>query len=89
MTPTVGTQVFWMIAIGLVIGFVGFYVFRRRGIKLMPSIVVGTAGAVIVGLIAVFLDLDVPMVYPILGAIGFLFVTNAFHKKDTGPRQEL
>lgn len=80
-TPSLGTRIFWMVALGLVIGYIAFFVYRKRGIKLIASILTGTAGAVVVGLLAIVLNLPSPLSYAIVGAIICLFAVNAFAPK--------
>ena len=78
MTPSVGVQLFWMIALGSTIGFIGHYIYREQGVALGSSIIVATAGAVVMGLVAHYLSYDLPGMYAFLGAITFLFIANVF-----------
>ena len=78
MLPSVGVQVFWMIALGSSIGFIGHYVYRKRGVSLGWSVIAATAGAVIMGLVAYYASFDLPGMYAFLGSVTFLFMTNAF-----------
>ena len=78
MVPSIGVQVFWMIALGSTIGFIGHYVYRKRGVTLGWSVIAATAGAVIMLLVAHYASFDVPGMYGFLGSITFLFLTNVF-----------
>ena len=81
MVPSVGAQLFWMIALGLVVGFASYFIYQKRGVGLGLSLAVSTLGAVIMGLITYYASFDLPMMYATLGAITFLFVTNIFLQK--------
>lgn len=82
METPLGVLLFWMITFGALIGYAGYFIYGREGVSLIPSTLMGTAGAVIVGLITYFLDFSLPLAYAMLGAVAFLFVTNVFRQKD-------
>lgn len=84
MEEPVGTQIFWMITIGLVLGYVSYFIHRESAlaVNLVPSILIGLAGALVAGMAAFLFDLNLPEAYSVIGAIGFLFLVNAFRQKD-------
>lgn len=82
MVPPLGVQIFWMIALGSTLGFAAYYAFFKHGVGLLGSVLTGTLGAVIVGVITYVASFDLPMMYAVLGSITFLFVTNVFLQKD-------
>lgn len=77
MEPSLGTKIFWMISIGMIIGYVGFFVYRQ-GVNLVPSVLISILGAVSGGLVAIFLSFSVPLGFAWLGGIAVLFITNVF-----------
>ncbi|MGD8426755.1 MAG: hypothetical protein PVH63_03940 [Balneolaceae bacterium] len=81
MTPSLGTQIFWMISIGMVIGYIGFFVYRK-GIDMIPSVIMSTIGSVASGLIAIYFAFGVPLGFAWLGGIIVLFLTNVFQQDD-------
>lgn len=81
MDAAVGTHLFWMLSIGLLIGYLSFLIFKRRGLRLRPSLVIGALGALIVGGAAMILGLAGVNAYAFIGAVGFLFVSNSFRQK--------
>lgn len=87
MAPSLGTQIFWMISVGMLIGYVGFFVYRK-GLELIPSILIATLGAVVSGLFAIYFGFNVPLGFSWLGGITVLFVTNVFLQGDEGGHLE-
>lgn len=82
MDIPVGTLVFWMLVIGLTVGYTGFLIFGERGIAMIPSIATGSAGALVSGVISILIQVFNPLVFAMLGAIGFLFIINSFRQKE-------
>lgn len=82
MDGSAGAQIFWMITLGLVIGFVGYYVFAKRGVELIPSILVAVSGSLVTGIASLILNLSMGLAYSVIGAMGFLFVVNVFRQKE-------
>lgn len=78
MIPSFGVQLFWMIAIGITIGYASYYLFLNYSIRLSLSLAFGTFGAVLTGMIALFFEFVLPLMYAVLGAVTFLFIANAF-----------
>lgn len=82
MEAQLGVELFWMIALGLLIGFVAYFIYGDRGMDLWPSTLTGTAGAVITGIIAAFFEFSLPLVYAFLGSVSIIFIANAFRQED-------
>lgn len=82
MNAATGALIFWFIAIGLTTGFISFYMFGERGVNLIPSLVVGTVGSAIVGLLGLLLNIGGVLAFAVIGAVGFLFITNSFRQKE-------
>lgn len=78
MIPSLGAQLFWMIAIGLTIGYAGHFIFLKYSIDLVLSITLGALGSIVMGLIAYYFAFELPLMYAVLGAVMFLFIANSF-----------
>ena len=82
MMPSLGAQLFWMITLGLVVGYSGYFIYRKRGVGLGVSLGITTLGSVLMGLITYYAGFDLPMMYAALGAVTFLFIANVFLQKE-------
>ena len=69
---------YWLISIGLLIGFVIDLVMFKRGIGMIGNVAGGAVGSVIIGVAAIFLNLYAPLMYAAIGSIAFLFLVNVF-----------
>lgn len=70
--------IYWLISIGLLVGFVIDILMIKRGIGMIGNIIGGAIGSVIIGVIAIYLNLFAPLIYAFLGSISFLFLINVF-----------
>lgn len=82
MIPSVGVQLFWMVAIGLAIGYAGYFMFLKYSISMGLSISIGTLGAVFMGMTTYYFAFSMPLMYAVLGSITFLFIANAFLSQE-------
>ena len=73
-----GVTIYWLISIGLLVGFVIDLVMMKRGISLIGNVVWGAVGSVIIGVIMIVLNVFGPMIYAAVGSIAFLFLINVF-----------
>ncbi|HEX6983079.1 MAG TPA: hypothetical protein VF181_09985 [Balneolaceae bacterium] len=87
MAP-IGAQIFWMITIGLILGYVSYFLHYESdlAVDLVPSILIGMLGALIGGVTAFFFNFYLPTAYAFIGSIGFLFIINAFRQKHDWKR---
>jgi hypothetical protein len=76
--------IYWLISIGLLIGFVMDIVMIKRGIGMIGNLIGGVVGSVAIGISVIIVGLFAPLVYAALGAIAFLFLVNvfSFHPED-------
>lgn len=70
--------IYWLISIGLFIGFVMDLIMIKRGIGMAGNIIGGVAGSLLVGIAVIAIGLVGPLVYAALGSIAFLFLVNVF-----------
>lgn len=79
-----GITIYWLISIGLLVGYIIDIVMIKEGIGMIGNIISGTVGSVIIGVAAIMLNLFAPLVYAAIGSIAFLFLINVFsiHTSD-------
>lgn len=82
MSTSFGTLLFWFVAVGLITGLASYYAFRDQGISQVQSIGMGTLGSVVVGSLCLILNLSGALAFSFVGAVGFLFLTNAFRQDE-------
>lgn len=73
-----GVTIYWLISIGLLVGFVIDLVMMKRGISLIGNVFWGAAGSVIIGVSMISLNVFGPLIYSAVGSIAFLFLINVF-----------
>lgn len=73
-----GVTIYWLISIGLLVGFVIDIVMIKRGIGMFGNVLWGAAGSVVIGVTGILLGLYAPLVYAALGTIALLFLINVF-----------
>lgn len=78
-----GVTIYWLISIGLFVGFVIDIFLGRRGISLIGNLVGGAVGSVIIGVVMITLNVFGPLVYAAIGSIAFLFLLNVFSFEDS------
>lgn len=82
MEAQLGVELFWMAALGLLIGFAAYFIYGERGMGIWASTITGVASSVIVGVIAAFFEFTTPLVYAFLGSVSIIFIANAFRQED-------
>lgn len=83
-----GVTIYWLVTIGLMIGYVTELIMGKRGMNLVGNLIGGVAGSVIVGVSAIMLNLFGALLYAAIGSFAFLFLVNIFkyepeYKDDT------
>jgi len=73
-----GVTIYWLISIGLLVGFVIDLIMMKRGISLIGYVIWGAVGSVIIGVIMIVLNVFGPLIYAAVGSIAFLFLINVF-----------
>ena len=73
-----GTTIYWLISIGLMIGYVVWLFMGRRCMNLTGNLAGGVTGSLAIGICAIALDLVGPLVYATIGSVAFLFLANMF-----------
>lgn len=73
-----GVTIYWLISIGLLVGYITDLVMIKRGIGTAGNLIWGSVGSVLIGVIAILFNLFGPLIYAALGSIAFLFLINVF-----------
>lgn len=76
--------IFWLIAMGLVIGGALKVALGSKGLGLIPNLVGGVLGAVTVGFIGISIQFAGSMFFAMLGCIVILFLANVFNVQPEG-----
>ena len=84
----IGEAVFWLLALGAVVGWLAqSFMGKGQGFGLIPNLLAGAFGSLVIGLLAVNLDLPGSLLFGFLGCLSILFLANVFsvgdhHQKD-------
>ncbi|WP_234567398.1 hypothetical protein [Rhodohalobacter sp. 614A] len=70
--------IYWLLSIGLLVGFIIDLVMIKRGIGMIGNVVWGAVGSIIIGAVVIWLDMYAPLLYAAVGSIAFLFLVNVF-----------
>jgi uncharacterized membrane protein YeaQ/YmgE (transglycosylase-associated protein family) len=73
-----GATIYWLISIGLLIGYIMDLVMIKRGIGMIENVIGGVIGSLLIGLSVIAIGLFAPLVYAAIGSIAFLFLVNVF-----------
>lgn len=73
------TTIFWFIVLGATTGWIVGYWVGQEGVTLISNIVWGTAGAVLVGIFGLYLELSGVLLFSFMGTLAMLFLANVFH----------
>lgn len=74
-----GTMIFWLISIGMVAGALMKLSIWDQGVELIPNLIGGIIGAIVVGGVAVYVNLPGSLMFGFLGSLAVLFIMNVFY----------
>jgi len=74
-------EFFGFLTLGTLVGWLSHTFSGARGIKLLPSILIGAVSALIGGSVVLYFDLQGSGFYAAIAAVGILFTINAFRKQ--------
>lgn len=77
-----GETIFWLIALGMVVGAVVKLAMWNTTVDLVPNLAAGVAGSLVVGGITVALNLPGGLLFAMLGSLSILFILNVFHQQS-------
>ncbi len=70
--------IYWLISIGLFVGLIVDLIMIKRGVGLIPNVISGAVGSVIIGVFMIELMVFGALIYAAVGTIAFLFLINVF-----------
>ncbi len=70
--------IYWLVSIGLMIGYVIWLFMGKRCMSMAGNLIGGVLGSVSIGTCAILLNLVAPLVYAAIGSVAFLFLANIF-----------
>lgn len=73
------TTIFWLISLGAITGWTVGYAMGNEGITRTSNLIWGIAGSLVIGIIALLLQLMGAFLYAFLGTLATLFLANVFH----------
>ncbi len=76
-----GTTIFWLLTLGMLAGAAVKVVMWNTTVGILPNVIAGAAGAVIVGGLTTALNLPGGLLFAFLGSLGILFILNVFNMK--------
>lgn len=76
-----GETIFWLIALGMLIGAIMKLVMWRTQIGIVSNMIAGVAGTLIVGAFMIELQLAGAILFSLLGGLTTLFILNVFYLK--------
>lgn len=74
-----GTSIFWLIALGMLVGGLTKLALGSKGVGLVFNVAGGAVGSVLVGGIGLALQLPGTLLFALLGSISILFLANVFN----------
>lgn len=86
-----GVTIYWLISIGLLVGFIIDLIMIKRGVGMIANLLCGAASSVVIGVIAISFTVYAPLIFAAIGAIALLFLVNVFsiHVVEAADAQSL
>ena len=81
-----GVTIYWLISIGMLIGFIIDLIMIKRGVGMIANLLCGAASSVLIGVIAIMFHVYASLIFAAIGTIALLFLVNVFsiHVVDDG-----
>lgn len=73
-----GEIVFWLLALGAVIGWLAQLYMGEEGFGMIPNLIAGSLGSLIIGILALQMNLPGSLLFGFLGCLAILFLANVF-----------
>lgn len=77
-----GTTIFWLFALGLLVGGAVKLVMWNTTVNLVSNLVAGVMGSVVVGGLTSALQLPGGLLFAFIGSLSILFILNVFHMES-------
>lgn len=75
-------EIFGFLTLGTIIGWLSYRVLGKRGMRMLPSVIIGAVSAIIGGLVVMIFGLAGSGYYAAITSLGTLFTINAFKKRE-------
>ncbi|MDX1637663.1 MAG: hypothetical protein R3281_06825 [Balneolaceae bacterium] len=82
MEQVTGEIVFWLLALGTVVGWIAQLVMGEKGFGMVPNLLGGAIGSLVIGLLALQLNMPGSLLFGFLGCMSILFLANVFSVGD-------
>ncbi len=74
-----GATIFWLITLGMLTGSIlKLFLGEKRGLGMMTNIIGGVLGSLVVGIIAIKIQMPGSMLLGLMGTMAILFLANVF-----------
>ncbi|HEX6983080.1 MAG TPA: hypothetical protein VF181_09990 [Balneolaceae bacterium] len=80
-----GATIFWLITLGMIAGALVKVVMWKSTVDIVPNIVFGVLGTLIVGGITISLSLPGGLLFAFIGTLAILFIINVFNQPESSP----
>lgn len=77
-----GTTIFWLFALGLLVGGAVKLVMWNTTVNLASNLAAGAMGSVVVGALTAALQLPGGLLFAFVGSLAILFILNVFHMQS-------
>lgn len=78
-----GATIFWLLALGMVSGSaIKLFLGNERGLGMITNIVGGMLGTLVVGILAIKINVPGSLLLGLMGAMAILFLGNVFYMED-------
>lgn len=74
-----GATIFWLVALGMVAGAIMKLVMWRTTVGIIPNMIAGVTGTVILGAAIIEMQLAGAILFSLLGGLATLFILNVFN----------
>lgn len=83
-----GTTIFWLIALGALVGFITKLILGERGLGMLSNVTGSAIGSVLLGGIIIVIGLPAPLMFAFLGCLALLFLMNVFNVQEDSHEHE-
>jgi len=80
METLTGVHIYWFISMGLLVGLIIGLIVGKEGMSVERNILFGAIGAVIMGIIGIWVGFGDGLWFSFVALIAFLFIVNVFHQ---------
>lgn len=84
MEALTGATIFWLITLGMLAGAAAKVTMWKTTIDLLPNIIAGIFGTLVVGGLTISLGLPGGLLFALIGTLAILFILNVFHLEPQG-----